>query len=57
MSAVFDFNASLKDVAPVSLISLSVDEKIHEKSELLMDVFCVSSFVFTTQIEFSECCV
>ena len=27
------------------------------KSELLMDVFCVFSFVFTSQIEFSECCV
>ena len=27
------------------------------KSELLMDVICVSSFVFTTQIESRECCV
>ena len=44
VSAVFDFNASLNDVAPVSPISLSVDVKRKEESELLMDVFCVSSF-------------
>ena len=44
MSVVFDFNASLNDMAPLSPISLSVDEK-RKKSELLMDVFCVSSFV------------
>ena len=41
---MFDFNASLNDVAPVSPILLSVDMKRMEKSELLMDVFCVSSF-------------
>ena len=29
----------------------------REKSKLLMDVFGVHSFVFTIQIEFSECCV
>ena len=29
----------------------------REKSELLMEAFCVSSFFFTTQTEFSECCV
>ena len=58
MSVVFDFNASLNDVAPVSLMLLTVDVKRMGKSELLMDVFCVLlSFVFTTQIEFSECCV
>ena len=44
MSVVFDFNASLNDVAPVSPISLAIDVKRMEKSELLMDVFCVSSF-------------
>ena len=44
VSVVFDFNASLNDVAPVSPILLSVDLKRKEKSELLMDVFCVSSF-------------
>ena len=57
MSVVFDFNDSLIDVAPVSPILLTVDVMKNEKSELLMDVFCVSSFVFTTQIECSECCV
>ena len=57
MSVVFDFNALLNDVAPVSPILLSVDVRRMEKGELLMDVFCVSSFVFTTQNEFSECCV
>ena len=57
VSVVFDFNASLNDFAPLSPISLPVDVMRMEKSELLMDVFCVSSFVFTTQIEFSECCV
>ena len=57
VSVVFDFNDSLNDVAPLSPMSLPVDAKRNEKSELLMDVICVSSFVFTTQIEFSECCV
>ena len=44
MSVVFDFNASLNDVAPVSPMVLPVDVMGKEKSELLMDVFCVSSF-------------
>ena len=44
VSVVFDFNVSLNDVAPVSPMLLSVDEKRNEKSELLMDVFCVFSF-------------
>ena len=57
MSVVFDVNASLNDVAPVSPMLFPVDMMRMEKSELLMDVFCVSSFVFTTQIEFCECCV
>ena len=57
MSVVFDFNASLNDAAPVSPMLLSVFVMKMEKSELLMDVFCVPSFVFTTQLEFSECCV
>ena len=33
VSVVFDFNASLNDVAPVSPILLSVDVKRNEKSE------------------------
>ena len=43
VSAVFDFNDSLNDVAPLSPILLPVDDKKNEKSELLMNVFCVSS--------------
>ena len=43
MSAMFDFNASLSDVAPVIPISLPVHKK-NEESELLMDVFCMSFF-------------
>ena len=57
MSVVFDFNDSLNNVVPIAPMLLSVDEKRNEKSELLMNVFCVSSFVFTPQIEFCECCV
>ena len=41
---MFDFNVSLNDVAPVFPISLPVDMARMEKSELLMDVFCVYSF-------------
>ena len=44
MSVVFDFNNSLNDVAPVSPMLFTVDVKRNEKSELLMDVICVSSF-------------
>ena len=43
MSVLFDFNASLNDVAPASLMSLPVDVKKKKGSELLMNVFCVSS--------------
>ena len=44
ISVEFDFNESLNDVVPVSPISLPVDVKRNEKSELFMDVICVSSF-------------
>ena len=37
VSAVFDFNNSLNDVAPVSPMLLSVVVKRNEKNELLMD--------------------
>ena len=40
-SVVFDFNASLSDVAPVSPISFTVDFMRIEKIELLMDTICV----------------
>ena len=48
MSAAFDFSDSLNDVAPVAPILLPIDVKRNEKSDLLMDGICVSSFVFTT---------
>ena len=42
VSVVFDFNASLNDVAPASLILLSVDlMKMKKKSKLLMDAICM----------------
>ena len=44
VSVVFDFSVSLNDDAPLSSIQLAVSVKRKEKSELLMDVFCVSSF-------------
>ena len=45
ISALFVFNASLNEVAPVPPMLLAVDMKRMEKSELLMDVFCVSFFL------------
>ena len=57
VSVVFDFNDSLNDVAPLSPVLLPVDVKKGKKSDLLMDVFGVSSFGLTTQIELDECCV
>ena len=44
MSVVFDFNDSLNDAVPVSPMLLSVDMNRKERSELLIDVFCVCSF-------------
>ena len=44
VSVVFDFNASHNDVAPLSPMLFPVDVIRKEKSELLMDVFGVSSF-------------
>ena len=44
VSVVFDFNDSLNDVAPVSLMLLPVDVMRMEKGELLIDDFCVSFF-------------
>ena len=48
MSVVFDFNASLNDVAPVSPMVLSVD--LMRMEELIVHGchLCVVSFVFTT---------
>ena len=55
---MFDFNASLIDVAPASLILFPVDLMRNGK-EWFVDGchLCVVSFVFTLQIEVSECCV
>ena len=57
VSVVFDFNASLNDVAPVSPILFPVDLMNMKKSGLLIDSIYVVSFVFTYQVETCECCV
>ena len=44
VSFVFDFNTSLNDVAPVYPMLFPVYVKRNEKSELLINVFCMSSF-------------
>ena len=55
---MFDFNASLNDVAPVSPIQLPVDLMRMEKCDLLMDIICVCCFsIFTSKIDSGECCV
>ena len=41
VSVVFDFNASLIDVAPISLMLFPVYLMIMEESGLLMEVTCV----------------
>ena len=41
---MFDFSDSLNDVTPLSPISFPVDVMRKEKSDLLINVFCVSSF-------------
>ena len=56
VSVVFDFSASLSDVAPLSPRLFPVDLM---RKEWIVDEYhlCVVSFVFTFQIEFCECCV
>ena len=44
---MFDFNASLNDVAPLSPMQLSVDVKRNEKSDLLMNAFCVFFCIYS----------
>ena len=44
VSVVFNFSDSLNDVASVFPMLFPVDKKRNEKSELLIDVICVSSF-------------
>ena len=41
LSVVFDFSASLNDVAPLSLMLFPVDLTRMEKNGLLMDAICV----------------
>ena len=58
VSFVFDFNASLNDVAPLSPMLLSVDFYENENDWIVDGCHLrVVSFVFTPQIKFSECCV
>ena len=54
---MFDFNDSLNDVAPLSPILLPVDVKRNEKEWIVDGCHLCLSFVFTLQIEYSECCV
>ena len=56
VSVLFDFNASLNDVAPVSPRLFPVDLM---RKEWIVDGchLCVVSFVSTIQIELSKCCV
>ena len=54
---MFDFNASLNEVAPVSPFLLSVDLVRMEKSGLLMDAICVLFLLSTSKIKLSERCV
>ena len=58
VSDVFDFNASLNDVAPVSPMLFPVDLMKMEK-ECFVDGchLRVVSSAFTTKVELSECCV
>ena len=57
VSVVFDFNAPLNDVAPVSPMLLTVGLMKMKKSGLLMDTICVLFLLFTTKTKLSECCV
>ena len=52
MSVVFDFNASLDDVAPLSPMSFPVDLIRVERSGLLMDAICVL-LLLSSPIRFS----
>ena len=46
-SVVFDFNDSHNDFAPISPMLLPIVIKRKEKSELLMDVICVSFLLYS----------
>ena len=54
---MFDFNASLNDVAPASPILFPVDlMRMEKRHYCLMNAICVV-FVFTIQLKFRECYV
>ena len=57
VSVVFDFNAFLNDILPLFPKLFPVD--LMRMEELIVyEIRCACcSFVFTTQIKFSECCV
>ena len=63
VSAAFDFNTSLNDVAPIAPISFSglFDEKRErekKKKEWIVDGFHANvSLVLTSQVKCCECCV
>ena len=58
MSVVFDFNASLNDAAPVSLMLFTVSVMRKKRSGLFDGCLsCVFYFVFTVHIEHNKCCV
>ena len=59
MIVVFNFSESLNDAAPVAPILFPVDLKREKKRVicLWMSFVFFLSFAFTSQIEFSECCV
>ena len=50
VSVVFDLNASLNDVAPLSPMLFAVDEKRKEKSELFMNVFLCVFFLLSSHL-------
>ena len=58
VSVVFNFNDSHNDVTPVPPVLFPVYEKRKEKSELLMDAFCVFfRFHHSNQVERLSCLI
>ena len=58
VNVVFNFNASLNDAAPATKKPLTFDVKKGKRVICWWMCFvCLFPFVFTTQVEFSECCV
>ena len=57
VSVVFDFNASLNDAHPLSIVQLPNDLMKNGKVVFLSIPILCFFFVFTIQKEISECCV